>query len=158
MADEIQVRTATPDEIAKFCIPTWLNSYALSYVGKLMRADSRHGPGRERYWNGQRAKIERILSTSTVSVRVAVFDEEPIGWICDDQTSRTIFFLFVGRNFRRQGIARSLVPRWFDDAAGGTVYVASLPPPWYSRRGINGQEGAPPPWREHVSIDLVSSY
>lgn len=155
MADEIEVRNATPDEIAKFCIPTWLNSYALSYVGKLMRADSRHGPGREKYWSGLRSKIERILATHTVSVRVAVYDEEPIGWIADDQVNRTLFFCFVGRNFRRQGVAKALLPKWFDDAAGGTVYVASLPPPWYSRPNPDGSR---PPWREHVSIDLVSSY
>lgn len=153
--EEILIRPATRDEISKFVIPTWMNSYALSYVGKLMRADARHGPGREKYWNSQRSKIERILSTSTVSVRVAVFDEEPIGWICDDQTQRTVFFLFVGRNFRRQGIAKGLIPGWFSEAGGGTVYVASLPPPWYSRQS---PDGARPPWREHVSIDLVSSY
>lgn len=151
--EEVQIRPATRDEISKFVIPTWMNSYALSYVGKLMRADSRHGPGREKYWNSQRAKIERILSTSTVSVRVAVFDEEPIGWICDDEVNRRIFFLFVGRNFRRQGVGKSLLPRWFDDATGGSVYLASLPPPWYSRPT---PEGARPPWREHVCIDLIT--
>jgi hypothetical protein len=152
--NEVVIRKATPDEISSFIIPTWMHSYALSYIGKLMRADARHGPGREAYWKAQRSKIERILSTSTVSVRVAEFDGTPIGWICDDQSNRTVHFLFTGRNFRRQGVAKSLLPAWFHDAAGGTVYTSHLPPPWYSRPA---PDGARPPWREHVAIDLVSS-
>lgn len=151
---EIVIRKATPAEIASFVVPSWMHSYALSYVGKLMRADARHGPGREKYWQNQRSKIERILSTSTVSVRVATFDDEPVGWIVDDQVNRTIHFVFTGKMFRRQGVAKALIPAWFDDAAGGPVYVSHLPPPFYSRPGADGSR---PPWREHVSIDLVTS-
>lgn len=151
---DVTVRRATPDEIASYVIPTWLSSYALGFVGKLMRADSRHAIGRPKYWSEQRGKIERILSTPTVSVRVSEFDGEAIGWVCDDATSRRLHYVFVNRNFRRQTVARGMLPAWFDDAAGGPVYLSHLPPPWYSRPN---NDGSRPPWREHVVIDLVSA-
>lgn len=148
---EIQVRKATPEEISSFVVPTWLNSYALSFVGKLMRADSRHGVGRNQYWSQQRAKIERILSTPTTSVRVAAVDGEPVGWIAYDEPARTIHFVFVGRVFRRQGIAKSLMPSFYGDHTKA-VFLTALPPPWFSRAS---QDGPPPPWPQHVCIDLL---
>jgi len=148
---EIIVRKATAEEISSFVVPTWLNSYCLSFVGKLMRADSRHGVGRAAYWSEQRAKIERVLSTSTTSVRVAAVDGEPVGWVAYDEQARTIHFIFVGRVFRRQGIAKSLMPAFYTDHTQA-VYLKALPPPWYSRPGPNGEI---PIWPQHCCIDLI---
>lgn len=151
---EIVIRVATREEASTYCIPAWLNSYAQSFIGKLGRADARHAIGRENYWNAQRAKIERILSTPTVSLRVATVDDEIVGFVCDDQTRRRVHFVFTNRAFRRQGVARALIPGWFDDPKGGLVSISHLPPPWYSRPG---PDGSPPPWQSHVAIDLVTS-
>ena len=148
---EIEIRRATPEEISSFVIPTWLNSYCLSFVGKLLRADSRHGTGRAIYWSEQRAKIERVLSTPTVSVRVAAVDGEPVGWIAFDESARTVHFLFVGRVFRRQGIAKSLMPAFYFDHTQ-PVILKALPPPWYSRPGPNGET---PPWPSQCCINLL---
>jgi hypothetical protein len=151
---DVQNRRATPEEISGYVTPTWLNSYALGFVGKLMRADARHGAGREAYWSAQRSKIERILSTSTTSVRVADYEGEPVAWIADDQTRRVIHYVFTNRAFRRQGLARGLLPAWYDDLTA-PVYLSHLPPPWYSRN----VEGAPKaPWPQHVCINLVEGY
>lgn len=116
-----------------------------------MRADSRHGVGRNQYWSQQRAKIERVLSTPTTSVRIAAVDNEPVGWVAYDEPNRTIHFLFVGRVFRRQGIAKNLLPTFYFDQSKA-VFVTALPPPWFSRPGPNGET---PPWPMHVCIDLV---
>lgn len=148
---EVINRKATPDEVSSFIIPTWLNSYCLSFVGKLGRADSRHGVGRSHYWSKQRAKIEKVLSTPTVTVKVAELDGEPVGWIAYDESARTIFFVFVGRVFRRQGIAKGLMPAFYFDR-DKAVFLDSLPPPWYSREGPNGEV---PIWPSHCCIDLL---
>jgi hypothetical protein len=153
--NEITIRKATPGEVSDYVLKSWLNSYAQGFVGKLMRADSRYAIGREAYWREQSGKINRILSTNTVSVRVATYDNEAVGWICDDQSRRRLHFLFVNKNFRRQGVAKLLLPNWFDDANSGAVFIGCLPPPWYSRPDANA-DGKAPPWKSHVVIDLVS--
>lgn len=152
---ELEVRQATPDEIRSYIVPAWLSSYALGFVGKHMRADGRYGAGREAYWAAQTAKVQNILSTSTVSVRVATYDSEPVAWICDDQSRRRVHYVFVNRNFRKQGIAKLLVPEWVSDASQGPVYFTHLPPPWYSRADAKDASKRPP-WREHQCIDLIS--
>lgn len=148
---EIEIRKALPEEISSFVIPCWLNSYCLSFVGKLMRADSRHAVGRDKYWSQQRQKIERILSTPTTSVRVAVADDLQIGFIVYDEPERMVHFLFVGRNFRRQGIAKSLMPGFYYDLSK-PVFLTALPPPWYSRPGPNGET---PIWPMNACINLI---
>ena len=150
----LEVRSANPAEISSYVLPTWLHSYALGYLGKLMRADARHGPGRDKYWSSQRAKIERILSTSTVSVSVAMYDGEPVGWVCFDGPSRTVHYIFVNRAFRRQGVAGQLMPKWFSDSAGGTVYLTHLPPRFFSKPA----DGEKSLWSPHQVIDCVTSY
>ena len=153
--DDIVTRRATPDEISSYILPTWLSSYCLGMLGRLMRADSRHGTGREEYWKSQRGKIERILSTATVTVQVAVFDAEPVGWIVCDERRRKVHYVFVNRAFREQGVAKKLMPAWFSDSQGGPVFIGHLPPPWFTRK--KNPDDKAPPWQMHQVIDLVSS-
>lgn len=151
---DIIVRSATPGELVEYVMPTWLKSYALGLLGKWMRADSRHGVGRDAYWSEQRAKIDSILSTNSTRVRVAVLDNELIGWVCDDEVRRRVHYLFVNRVFRQQGVAKLLLPAWWDDPRGGPVYFSHLPPPWFTQRGRGGEV---PPWPGHVCIDLIGT-
>lgn len=149
----IEIRPATSKDINEIVIPSWLQSYSRSLPAKLMRADSRYGLGRERYWSAMRARIERILATATTSVRVAVIDGITAGWVCDDQRNRVLFYAYVKDSFRRSGLGKALYG-WIDDANKGAVTLAFMPPPWFSRPQTDGKLL----WAPHQLIDVVSSY
>jgi hypothetical protein len=150
---EILIRPATSEEVAEFVTPAWMQSYTRSLPGKMMRADGRFSAGRERYWTAMRGKIERILSTSTTSVRVAVVEDMPVAWVCDDQRQRILYFCYVKDPFRKQGLAGRLC-QWAADANGGLVTIVFLPPPWFTRVDEAGHT----PWPQHALIDLISAF
>jgi len=156
---EVVVRKATAADLATLVIPSWLASYARSFPAKMMRADTRHAPGRDRYWSGMRARIERVLSTSTTAVLVADVAGMAAGWACEDRSRRELHYVYVRENFRRQGIARRLCG-WIDDAQGDLVFLTALPPPWFTMgaRGADGQPTGRPLWRPHQVIDTITSF
>lgn len=84
-------------------------------------------------------------------MNIALVDGEPVGWIAFDEEERAVHFLFVGRVFRRQGIAKMLMPAFYNDHTK-PVFLKALPPPWFSRPAA---DGTPPPWPAWVCIDLL---
>lgn len=150
---EVTIRPATSEEVTEFVTPAWMQSYTRSLPGKMMRADGRYTAGRERYWTAMRGKIERILSTSTTSVRIAVVEDMPVGWVCDDQRQRLLHFCYVKDPFRKQGLANRMCA-WAADSNAGLVTITALPPPWFTRVSEDGRT----PWPQHHLIDLITAY
>lgn len=148
------IRRAAPEEIAKIVLPSWIQSYTRSLIAKFCRADGRYSGGRDRYWSAMEGRINRILATTTTRVRVVDADGMVAAWCCDDETNRTIHYLYVKEPFRRQGLARSLAI-WLEDPSGGAVIVNHMPPPFYTRTDETTHRRL---WREHVVIDLLTSY
>lgn len=158
--DEVVVRTASSKEISEVVKPSWLTSYTRSVVARWMRADSRHAAGRDRYWASMQARVERVISTSTTSVRVAWIPPAPgdegegivAGWVCDDQRNRTLHYAYVRENFRRQGIGKRLYG-WIDDP-NELVYMLFLPPPWFTKPD---EQTGRLLWKQHHILDLVTA-
>ncbi|HEY1695152.1 MAG TPA: hypothetical protein VGG39_23450 [Polyangiaceae bacterium] len=149
-----EIRAATAEEISEVIIPSWMQSYARSLPAKFLRADSRYGAGRERYWSAMRSRIERVLATGTTSVRVAIVARILAAWVCDDQRNRVLHYGYTRDNFRRQGLCRALAG-WIEDPKGGNVVLAFCPPPWFSRPDL---ETGRVMWQGHQLIDLVTAY
>jgi GNAT superfamily N-acetyltransferase len=160
-ADEVVVRTASSKEISEVVKPSWLTSYTRSVVARWMRADSRHAAGRDRYWASMQARVERVISTSTTSVRVAWIPPSPgedgdgivAGWVCDDQRNRTLHYAYVRENFRRQGIGKRLYG-WINEDPNELVYMLFLPPPWFTKPD---EQTGKLLWRHNHILDLITT-
>ena len=155
---QVTIRPATREEIVEHVVPEWMNAYCRGFVGAMMRADSRHGTGRERYWSAMRARTKRALETETTTVRVVDVDGILAAWVVEDREQRVVHFVYTRDAFRRQGMASALLA-WAKDGDDGDVVFLALPPAWFTRRELP-EPGAPQPkrlWKDHQIIDLVSS-
>ena len=160
--DEVVVRTASSKEISEVVKPSWITSSTRSVVARWARADSRHAAGRDAYWSAMQARFERIMSTSTTSVRVAWIPPAPgedgegiiAGWVADNQRDRVLYYAYVRENFRMQGIGRMLYG-WINERRDELVFFRGfLPPPWFTRPD---EKTARLLWKQHQIIDLVTA-
>ena len=101
------------EEDLAFVRSSWLASYADSAwaryctPGSEWRTRGRAGP---LYWEGQRARIERLIESCTVLVSKG--DDEMIdGWACGTggPESPVVHYVYTRQSCRGQGIARALV-------------------------------------------------
>jgi hypothetical protein len=99
---------------APFIVDSWMLSYRPSAV-------ARDAGGA--YIRGQKAKIRRLLSRANILVACLPEDPETIlGWSATEAT--VVHFVYVKREFRRLGIASSLLSPFLGEA---TTYTHRTP-------------------------------
>lgn len=94
----VTLRPALPTDRG-FVVDSWLRSYAGSPMAELA--------GRA-YWTGHKRVVERILAEGA-PVHVACSIDDPgtlFGWACKGDA---LHYVYVKREFRRFGLARSLL-------------------------------------------------
>lgn len=95
-----------PPEFKNLIIAPFLNS--LRYGNDLFKLIDK-----ESYYSAYSKYIEHLLDRATTTIYLAVLDDQTVlGWSMVGY--KTIHYIWVKKEVRRQGIGRSLLPKEFD--------------------------------------------
>jgi hypothetical protein len=125
------------DHDEAFVYETWLRGFQNSPRG--LRTDD--------YWASQRAVIDALLGQSEVLVmRPGDWAEGIVGWICAERRSSThaVHAFFTKRDFRRMGVAKTLLAQSRGEEVFANLVYTHLRPPhtrWLERIGYHYDRG-----------------
>jgi GNAT superfamily N-acetyltransferase len=97
------IRDATAQDVP-FVYDSWIQSYRACNTMKLQHT--------QRYYEGQRGLIEKILRREGAAVKVATSSAEPdviLGWCCVEPDANVLHYVYVKHRARGCGVARMLL-------------------------------------------------